>query len=264
MTGIMRPDGRMTARKVGRQPIAVLLALLLALALVPSAEAQAQAQTQTAAPWDIESVQHRLVELGYDLGEVDGLLGPATRDALRAFQEDRGLPVTGLPDGDTQQALFEVEAPEPPAVAQPPAEEPPAPEAIAPEAIPAEPVEAAPLSPTSPEIPSAEGGIEEGTTLDLSLAQGTADDYATEQAELRSRWIKWVAATLAALGVLAFFAAVRFTVAKAKTAPAPKPRPKPRAPQPLIATPRPAPVSIVRNGHVYGVDIPSFRASDPK
>ena len=236
----------MSARKTGRRPLAALLALLLCFVMVPTAEAQ----TQTAAPWDIESVQLRLIELGYDLGEADGLLGPATREALRTFQEDRGLPATGLPDGDTQHALFDVEAPEPPEVAQPPADAPP-------KAVPTEPIEAAPLTPPS------EGGIEEGLDLDLSLAQGAADDYAAEQAELRSRWIKWVAATLAALGVLAFFAAVRFKVAKAKTASAPKPRPKPRPRQPLIATPRPAPVSIVRNGRVYGVDIPSFGASDP-
>ena len=43
----------------------------------------------------IEDLQHALRELGYEPGPIDGILGTRTRAAIRAFQIDRGLPVTG-------------------------------------------------------------------------------------------------------------------------------------------------------------------------
>jgi TPR repeat protein len=42
-----------------------------------------------------EAAQELLAELGYDPGPADGVLGPRSRDALAAFQQDRGLPMTG-------------------------------------------------------------------------------------------------------------------------------------------------------------------------
>lgn len=44
---------------------------------------------------DVEMTQRRLNALGYQAGEVDGILGPRTRSALRAWQADAGLAVTG-------------------------------------------------------------------------------------------------------------------------------------------------------------------------
>lgn len=51
---------------------------------------------------------------GYYTGSVDGIPGPLTQRALRDFQEARGLPVTGQPDGATDSALRRAvaEAPE--------------------------------------------------------------------------------------------------------------------------------------------------------
>jgi peptidoglycan hydrolase-like protein with peptidoglycan-binding domain len=43
----------------------------------------------------IRNVQIRLRVLGYDIGNLDGHLGDQTRDAIRAFQEASGLPVSG-------------------------------------------------------------------------------------------------------------------------------------------------------------------------
>ena len=43
-------------------------------------------------------MQTGLAELGYDPGPVDGKLGDQTRKAVRAFQKDRSLPVTGVVD----------------------------------------------------------------------------------------------------------------------------------------------------------------------
>jgi len=41
-------------------------------------------------------VQRRLVRLGFDTGGVDGRIGSKSRAAIRAFQADRGLEVTGF------------------------------------------------------------------------------------------------------------------------------------------------------------------------
>lgn len=44
---------------------------------------------------DVREAERRLAELGYWTGPVDGLLDPATRSALIAFQKWEGRPVTG-------------------------------------------------------------------------------------------------------------------------------------------------------------------------
>jgi len=50
-------------------------------------------------------VQENLRRLGYYKGMVDGISGPATRNAIRAYQVDRGLPVTGRLDRELLQDL---------------------------------------------------------------------------------------------------------------------------------------------------------------
>ncbi len=47
---------------------------------------------------ETEWVQKRLNRLGYDAGEPDGLIGPNTRRAVRAYQADHGLTADGYPD----------------------------------------------------------------------------------------------------------------------------------------------------------------------
>jgi hypothetical protein len=56
----------------------------------------------------LSGVQRRLHNLGYDCGGEDGTLGDATRAALRAFQQERELPITGEADDATQSALREL------------------------------------------------------------------------------------------------------------------------------------------------------------
>jgi len=51
------------------------------------------------------SIQVRLNGLGFECGAVDGIVGPKTRDATRAFQEERGLVVDGIPGPATQSYL---------------------------------------------------------------------------------------------------------------------------------------------------------------
>lgn len=50
-------------------------------------------------------VQENLRRLGYYRGHVDGMNGPGTRNAIRAYQVDRGLPVTGRVDRELLQDL---------------------------------------------------------------------------------------------------------------------------------------------------------------
>lgn len=54
---------------------------------------------------EISGVQQRLRNLGFDCGEVDGKLGPQTRDAIREYQRTRGLNETGEPDEATREKL---------------------------------------------------------------------------------------------------------------------------------------------------------------
>ncbi len=51
------------------------------------------------------SAQARLARLGYYRGYVDGQFGPQTSRAVRNFQIDNGLPVTGRLDGRTLASL---------------------------------------------------------------------------------------------------------------------------------------------------------------
>ena len=49
--------------------------------------------------------QRRLARLGYNRGPADGVAGPITITAIRRFQGDMRLPVTGLLDSATNAAL---------------------------------------------------------------------------------------------------------------------------------------------------------------
>ena len=53
----------------------------------------------------IADVQGVLQEMGYYKGEVDGLLGPLTRQALTSYQEEQGLAPTAAIDEPTLDAL---------------------------------------------------------------------------------------------------------------------------------------------------------------
>ena len=53
----------------------------------------------------IRSGQEALERQGFDVGAVDGILGPRTRSALQAFQQKHGLTATGRFDPETLDAL---------------------------------------------------------------------------------------------------------------------------------------------------------------
>jgi peptidoglycan hydrolase-like protein with peptidoglycan-binding domain len=53
----------------------------------------------------VRDVQRKLNDLGYHAGPADGLFGPKTRSALRAFQEEKDLHANGRIDVETLAAL---------------------------------------------------------------------------------------------------------------------------------------------------------------
>lgn len=54
----------------------------------------------------VSNVQTRLKELGYYTIRVDGIYGSGTQGAVRAFQRNNGLPVTGVVNTDTYNAMM--------------------------------------------------------------------------------------------------------------------------------------------------------------
>lgn len=55
--------------------------------------------------YDLLTIQQSLRAKGYDPGSDDGKLGPATRRAIRTYESDQGLPVTGTPSLELQRLL---------------------------------------------------------------------------------------------------------------------------------------------------------------
>jgi peptidoglycan hydrolase-like protein with peptidoglycan-binding domain len=54
---------------------------------------------------DIKTVQESLQAKGYKVGRVDGVADDDTRKAIRSFQQENGLPITGTVDQRTANKL---------------------------------------------------------------------------------------------------------------------------------------------------------------
>lgn len=57
---------------------------------------------------EMQQFQEKLNQLGFDVGEADGILGPATRNGVRGFQATVGLIADGYPSKETVEALMNV------------------------------------------------------------------------------------------------------------------------------------------------------------
>jgi len=53
----------------------------------------------------VRNVQQALQNKGYDVGAIDGMMGPRTQSALREFQQQQGLSSSGRIDAQTMSAL---------------------------------------------------------------------------------------------------------------------------------------------------------------
>jgi len=56
-------------------------------------------------PAVIQRIQRALNSLGYSAGNPDGVIGSQTRSAIRRFQREHSLPVTGTIDRETSEKL---------------------------------------------------------------------------------------------------------------------------------------------------------------
>lgn len=54
---------------------------------------------------DVRTLQAALKQLGFDPGGVDGIFGPGTEDAVKAFQKSKGLTPDGIVGPNTMAAL---------------------------------------------------------------------------------------------------------------------------------------------------------------
>ena len=59
----------------------------------------------------VRLIQSRLRSLGYQVGPIDGVIGPKTMAALEQFQMKHGLPATGILDQTTKAAIERVPLP---------------------------------------------------------------------------------------------------------------------------------------------------------
>ena len=85
---------------------ATLLALTGSVVAVPTEYAQLVGLRPGALGDSVEALQRRLLDTGITVrGGVDGVFGPATAQALKAFQDQRGLEKTGIVDEVTAIAL---------------------------------------------------------------------------------------------------------------------------------------------------------------
>lgn len=84
------------------------VAALLHVALISAVSTAAKAQDSQE---EFRTVQRALQVKGYDVGFIDGIMGPRTKAALEEFQRKNGLAVTGIADAPTLRALTVTEVP---------------------------------------------------------------------------------------------------------------------------------------------------------
>ncbi|MEM7566507.1 MAG: peptidoglycan-binding domain-containing protein, partial [Pseudomonadota bacterium] len=70
----------------------------------PTISASAPVETATDR-MAIRRIQTALSEAGFDVGPIDGLMGPRTRTAIKRYQRENAFAVTGVADGAVMQAL---------------------------------------------------------------------------------------------------------------------------------------------------------------
>jgi peptidoglycan hydrolase-like protein with peptidoglycan-binding domain len=49
---------------------------------------------------ETKELQQRLAKMGFDVGKIDGVVGAASRDAIRSMQVKYGLPADGYPSAE--------------------------------------------------------------------------------------------------------------------------------------------------------------------
>ena len=89
----------------------VLLTICLLLVAIQQAGAQSAKQQASLSRSQIKETERRLSDIGYWTGPIDGLLDPATREALIAFQKYSSRNITGELTLDELEAIRGSEQP---------------------------------------------------------------------------------------------------------------------------------------------------------
>ncbi|RNC28910.1 MAG: Spore cortex-lytic enzyme [Candidatus Dichloromethanomonas elyunquensis] len=101
----MYPDGK--RRKEGTTFKIVTISLVLCLILSAASQAALGDRTlsQGSKGAEVKDLQKRLVQIGFQVGNVDGVYGKATAAAVKRFQKSRGIKVDGLAGSNTIDEL---------------------------------------------------------------------------------------------------------------------------------------------------------------
>ena len=59
---------------------------------------------------EMANMQRALNSAGFDVGGADGIIGPSTREGIRAFQTSNGLIADGFPSPETLEAIMKSSA----------------------------------------------------------------------------------------------------------------------------------------------------------
>jgi len=86
-----------------RYNLFVLLSFLLVMLMVGIMNAR----SAPLSGGDVRGVQQTLLDIGYWPGPIDGILGSQTQSAIRQYQRDENLPVTGWLDAETARRVEE-------------------------------------------------------------------------------------------------------------------------------------------------------------
>lgn len=109
------PDARISAEPAGFQDVAQMSTTIGAAAGGYLRDDESDPNDLEQARLRLHDIQVALVALGYDVSSgsrggggdgIDGMWGPATRDAVADFQDEHDLPATGQLDSDTYQAIL--------------------------------------------------------------------------------------------------------------------------------------------------------------
>lgn len=90
--------------KLAGMAMALFLAGMLLTAGISRQAVPALAQLGSSGE-QVTKIQQRLAEFGYDVGEVDGVFGSKTKNAVIKFQKDNGLTADGVVGSQTLEAL---------------------------------------------------------------------------------------------------------------------------------------------------------------
>ena len=94
-------------QEVNAAAVSVEVAWMQLFAAAGCLSDEEQLEVVTAVADYTRALQSALTTAGYHEGEIDGVYGPATVEAVERLQADAGLPVTGLVDRATAEALDE-------------------------------------------------------------------------------------------------------------------------------------------------------------